>query len=128
MHSATWSPGRRPASCRTRLSRLGGAPSSAYVCTQPLPAMMTAGRSGASPTKAPGCTTGRVQGEPRPASKYACPMTTLESQAMTDEERVNALVDELLEQFPPSTTPPATFLGAQFDAGLAWIHFGVGHG
>jgi len=54
-------------------------------------------------------------------------MTTLESQATT-EERVNALVDELLEQYPPSTTPPATFLGAQFDAGLAWIHFGVGHG
>src|SRR6478735_17612 len=127
MNSATWSPGRRPASCRTLLSRLAAASSSAYVWTQPLPAMMTAGRSGASPTKAPGCTTGRVQGQPRPASKYARPMTTLESQATT-EERVNALVDELLEQYPPSTTPPATFLGAQFDAGLAWIHFGVGHG
>jgi alkylation response protein AidB-like acyl-CoA dehydrogenase len=46
----------------------------------------------------------------------------------TDEQRVISLVDELLEQFPPKSTPPATFLGAQFDKGLAWVHFDEGHG
>ncbi len=46
----------------------------------------------------------------------------------TDEQRVISLVDELLEQFPPKSTPPATFLGAQFDKGLAWVHFDEGNG
>ncbi len=55
-------------------------------------------------------------------------MSTVESQATTDEARVNALVDDLLVQHPPVSTSPATFLGAQFDAGLAWIHFEIGHG
>ena len=41
----------------------------------------------------------------------------------TDEQRVDALVDDLLEQFPPTTTDPRTFLGEQFDRGLAWVHF-----
>ena len=51
-----------------------------------------------------------------------------ESPATTDEEQVSALVDELLEQFPPTSTPPEKFLGEQFDRGLAWVHFPVGHG
>ena len=46
----------------------------------------------------------------------------------TDEQRVISLVDELLEQFPPKSTPPAAFLGAQFDKGLAWVHFDEGNG
>ena len=45
-----------------------------------------------------------------------------------DDRRVDDLVAELLHNYPPSSTDPATFLGAQFDAGLAWVHFPVGHG
>ena len=56
------------------------------------------------------------------------PMTVTESAATTDEARVEALVDDLLEQFPPKTTDPKTFLGEQFDRGLAWVHFPEGHG
>ena len=55
-------------------------------------------------------------------------MTVTEASPTTDEERVDALVDELLEQFPPSRTDPVTFLGEQFDRGLAWVHFPEGLG
>jgi alkylation response protein AidB-like acyl-CoA dehydrogenase len=46
----------------------------------------------------------------------------------TDEERVDSLVDELLEEFPPASTPAVEFLGEQFDRGLAWVHFEPGSG
>ena len=46
----------------------------------------------------------------------------------TDEQRVSALVDQLLQEFPPRQTDVVTFLGAQFDKGLAWVHFPEGHG
>jgi alkylation response protein AidB-like acyl-CoA dehydrogenase len=36
---------------------------------------------------------------------------------------VEALVDQLLADLPPATTPPEKFLGAQFDRGLAWLHY-----
>jgi alkylation response protein AidB-like acyl-CoA dehydrogenase len=36
---------------------------------------------------------------------------------------VNELVDQLLAEKPPATTPPKEFLGAQFDRGLAWVHY-----
>jgi alkylation response protein AidB-like acyl-CoA dehydrogenase len=55
-------------------------------------------------------------------------MSIAESVLTKDEQRVNDLVSTLLEQFPPATTPPREFLGAQFDAGLAWVHFPEGHG
>ncbi|MFZ9628750.1 MAG: acyl-CoA dehydrogenase family protein [Ilumatobacteraceae bacterium] len=55
-------------------------------------------------------------------------MTVVESQHSTDEARVGALVDDLLREFPPRSTDPVTFLGAQFDRGLAWVHFPEGHG
>jgi alkylation response protein AidB-like acyl-CoA dehydrogenase len=55
-------------------------------------------------------------------------MTVTESSATTDEQRVEALVDELLEKFPPKSTDPVTFLGEQFDRGLAWVHFPEGLG
>ena len=45
-----------------------------------------------------------------------------------DEQRVADLVDQLLAEFPPKTTGPTEFLGAQFDKGLAWVHFPEGHG
>ena len=41
---------------------------------------------------------------------------------------INAQVDSLLEDFPPQTTDVVTFLGEQFDRGLAWVHFPVGCG
>jgi alkylation response protein AidB-like acyl-CoA dehydrogenase len=45
---------------------------------------------------------------------------------------VDALVDELvgglLADHPPHTTDAVSFLGAQFDRGLAWVHFPVGEG
>jgi len=48
--------------------------------------------------------------------------------AVTDEVRVNALVDELLASFPPKQVSAIEFLGAQFDRGLAWVHFDEGLG
>jgi alkylation response protein AidB-like acyl-CoA dehydrogenase len=41
---------------------------------------------------------------------------------------VEKLCDELLREFPPSSTPARTFLGAQFDRGLAWVQFDPGFG
>ena len=38
------------------------------------------------------------------------------------------LCDELLAEHDPKTTPPAEFLGAQYDLGLAWVHFPEGYG
>ena len=45
-----------------------------------------------------------------------------------DEQRVERLVNDLLEEFPPASTDPKVFLGEQFDRGLAWVHFPEGHG
>jgi alkylation response protein AidB-like acyl-CoA dehydrogenase len=36
---------------------------------------------------------------------------------------VDARIDALLADAPPATTDPQEFWGAQFDAGLAWVHF-----
>jgi alkylation response protein AidB-like acyl-CoA dehydrogenase len=46
----------------------------------------------------------------------------------TDERRVDELVDDLLRDLPPASTSPVEFLGAQFDRGLAWVHFPEGDG
>jgi alkylation response protein AidB-like acyl-CoA dehydrogenase len=45
-----------------------------------------------------------------------------------DEAKVLQLATELLAEFPPATTSAVDFLGAQFDKGLAWVHFPVGMG
>jgi alkylation response protein AidB-like acyl-CoA dehydrogenase len=57
-------------------------------------------------------------------------MTVIENATAlsADEQRVSDLLDELLAQHPPADTKPVDFLGAQFDAGLAWVHFPEGHG
>ena len=47
---------------------------------------------------------------------------------MTDESNVDALVDRLLEQFPPQTTPDEELWGAQYDLGLAWVWHPEGFG
>jgi len=45
-----------------------------------------------------------------------------------DEQRVSDLIDELLTNNLPATTKPRDFLAAQFDLGLAWVHFPEGCG
>ncbi len=46
----------------------------------------------------------------------------------TDEQRVVDRVAHLLATHDPTSTDARAFLGAQFDAGLAWVHFPEGHG
>jgi alkylation response protein AidB-like acyl-CoA dehydrogenase len=46
----------------------------------------------------------------------------------TDEALVTDKVERLLAEHDPASTDEVTFLGAQFDAGLAWVHFPEGHG
>lgn len=41
---------------------------------------------------------------------------------------VHDLVDQLLDECHPKTHDAVTFLGAQFDKGLAWVHFPEGYG
>ncbi len=55
-------------------------------------------------------------------------MTVTETVLTADEQRVSELVDQLLAEFPPKQVSPVEFLGAQFDKGLAWVHFPEGHG
>ena len=58
-------------------------------------------------------------------------MTTIaDAGAATEvnETEIVRLVDELLNEHPPSSTDARTFLGAQFDRGLAWVHFEPGCG
>ena len=54
-------------------------------------------------------------------------MSVMES-VSTDEQRIDALVDQLLEQHPPKSTSAVEFLGVQYDLGLAWVHFPEGSG
>src|SRR5918998_2444731 len=46
----------------------------------------------------------------------------------TDEQLVLERLDALLAEHDPKATDARTFLGAQFDAGLAWVHFPEGYG
>jgi alkylation response protein AidB-like acyl-CoA dehydrogenase len=56
-------------------------------------------------------------------------MTVLDTAAAgTDEATVLDLCAQLLEELPPKQTDAVTFLGRQFDLGLAWVHFPVGEG
>ena len=45
-----------------------------------------------------------------------------------DETRVTELCEQLLAKLDPKTTPSVEFLGAQYDLGLAWVHFPEGCG
>jgi alkylation response protein AidB-like acyl-CoA dehydrogenase len=45
-----------------------------------------------------------------------------------DAGAIEPQVDQLLAEPPPADTKPADFLGAQFDAGLAWVQFPEGFG
>ncbi|MDE0803335.1 MAG: acyl-CoA dehydrogenase family protein [Acidimicrobiales bacterium] len=46
----------------------------------------------------------------------------------TEESRVEEAIERLLSENPPADTKPRDFLGAQFDAGLAWVHYDEGFG
>jgi alkylation response protein AidB-like acyl-CoA dehydrogenase len=48
--------------------------------------------------------------------------------AAVDERAVLERCDDVLSTHPPDSTDAVTFLGAQFDAGLAWVHFPEGRG
>ena len=39
-----------------------------------------------------------------------------------------ALCEQLLAELPPRQNDPVTFLGRQYDLGLAWVHFPEGYG
>ena len=54
--------------------------------------------------------------------------TTTTTGVDPDEARVHAAIDELLAEYPPADTDPVTFLGAQFDRGLGWVHYDEGFG
>jgi alkylation response protein AidB-like acyl-CoA dehydrogenase len=54
--------------------------------------------------------------------------TTSANTVTSEEDLVSSLVDQLLAEHPPAGTDAVTFLGAQFDLGLAWVHFPKGHG
>ena len=43
-------------------------------------------------------------------------------------EEIDQMVDQLIADYPPETTGHVEFLGAQFDRGLAWVHFEEGAG
>ena len=47
---------------------------------------------------------------------------------MTSETELDALVQALLDEHDPATSSARDFLGAQYDAGLAWVHLPVGFG
>lgn len=53
-------------------------------------------------------------------------MTVTEAAVSADEQRVLDLVEQLLRDH--DVTDTVGFLGAQFDLGLAWVHFPEGHG
>ena len=50
-------------------------------------------------------------------------MTITGTPLNTEEQRVSDLVEALLAEFPPEQVDAVTFLGAQYDKGLAWVHF-----
>ncbi len=45
-----------------------------------------------------------------------------------DEKLVSRRLDQLLTAYPPSSVGEQQFLGAQYDAGLAFVHFPEGYG
>ena len=58
-------------------------------------------------------------------------MTATDLDAGTSDraaDRIHDLVDQLLDECHPKNNDAVTFLGAQFDKGLAWVHFPEGHG
>ena len=55
-------------------------------------------------------------------------MTVTDLSTGASADLVDDLVTELLDECDPKTHDSITFLGTQFDRGLAWVHFPIGHG
>jgi alkylation response protein AidB-like acyl-CoA dehydrogenase len=52
----------------------------------------------------------------------------VQSDADAGERLVTARLDQLLAEHDPAVVSEAEFMGAQFDLGLAWVHFPIGYG
>lgn len=55
-------------------------------------------------------------------------MAIVENEIVISDGEIADRVESLITSFPPNKTHPVDFLGAQFDAGLAWVHFSTGNG
>jgi alkylation response protein AidB-like acyl-CoA dehydrogenase len=55
-------------------------------------------------------------------------MTATDIHTRQAEDLVDDIVTQLLDECDPMTHDSTTFLGAQFDKGLAWVHFPIGNG
>jgi alkylation response protein AidB-like acyl-CoA dehydrogenase len=55
-------------------------------------------------------------------------MTATEIHPQEAEQLVDDLITQLLDECDPKTHDAVTFLGKQFDLGLAWVHFPTGQG
>ncbi len=53
---------------------------------------------------------------------------TITDPTVVGESQVIELCDQLLAELDPRKVPAKEFLGRQFDLGLAWVHYPVGHG
>jgi alkylation response protein AidB-like acyl-CoA dehydrogenase len=53
---------------------------------------------------------------------------TVTDDVRAEENLVRTRLEELLGSHDPKSTPAVEFLGARFDAGLAWVSFPEGHG
>ena len=61
-------------------------------------------------------------------TETAAPSSSRDRSPAEEAGAVDEAIAELLGAYPPETTDRVEFWGAQFDAGLAWVHFPVGHG
>ena len=55
-------------------------------------------------------------------------MTVVDAAVSADERLVRDRVEQLLSETPPKSVSGKEFLGAQYDLGLAWVHFPEGCG
>ncbi|MEX2292533.1 MAG: acyl-CoA dehydrogenase family protein [Acidimicrobiales bacterium] len=55
-------------------------------------------------------------------------VTDAPTTAVSEEDEIRSLCEQLLTELPPKETDPAVFLGRQFDLGLGWVHFPEGNG
>jgi len=70
---------------------------------------------------------GLVVASPSPHPATFPPMSEAET-STGPQALLGDLMGRLLAEHPPASTAPATFLGAQFDLGLAWVQFDEGFG
>jgi alkylation response protein AidB-like acyl-CoA dehydrogenase len=65
---------------------------------------------------------------PAPGNLTGMTAVTEATTAGREDQRVAEALDKLLAEHDPKKERARDFLGAQFDAGLAWVHFPEGHG